>query len=30
MHYRNMFLLIGMILTAVAFTDNPISYADKN
>jgi hypothetical protein len=24
-----MFLLIGMILTAVAFTDNPISYADK-
>ena len=24
-----MFLLLGMILTTVAFTDTPISYADK-
>lgn len=29
MYNHKLFLLIGMILTAVAFTDNPISYADK-
>jgi len=26
---HNLFLLIGMILTTVAFTDTPISYAEK-
>lgn len=29
MHNHNVLLLIGMILIAVAFTDTPISYADK-
>ncbi|HEY7696641.1 MAG TPA: hypothetical protein VH797_11145 [Nitrososphaeraceae archaeon] len=29
MYDHNLFLLIGMILTAVAFTDTPISYAEK-
>jgi hypothetical protein len=29
MYNHNLFLLIGMILTAVAFTDTPISYAEK-
>ena len=29
MYNHNLFLLIGMILTTVAFTDTPISYAEK-
>lgn len=29
MYNHNLFLLVGMILIAVAFTDTPITYAEK-
>ena len=29
MYYRKQFLIIGMILTMVAVTDTPVSYAEK-